>query len=165
MSTRKSMTHTIDLVKAHQEFLQLEMYTWDAYKVCLRSMKITENELWILLEIEEGSPMICQADIARSLRLPIQTVNSALTKMVNRGWIELYSLPNNRKSKGIRLTGQGKAECLPAIHLIHEAEQEALGSLSDKEINMILAIMRRYNEKLESGLQERFDPDQKQNND
>lgn len=163
--THKPLTHKIDLQKAHQEFLQLEMCTWDAYKVCLRTMKITENELWILLEIESGSPMICQADIARRLSLPIQTVNSALTKMAAKGWIELYSMPNNRKSKGIRLTEQGKAECLPSLGLIREAEHEALGILSDKEINTLLSVISRYNEKLESGLQERFDPDQKQNND
>ncbi|WP_323090375.1 MarR family winged helix-turn-helix transcriptional regulator [Allobaculum sp. JKK-2023] len=148
--------HALNLQKAHQDFLSLECQAWDVYKICLKSMNLTENELWILLEIEENQTPLRQADIARNLYLPVQTVNSALTKLTSKGLIELVSLPNNRKSKGVCLTQKGKAEFLPYLAKIHAAEQSALATLSDQEIETMLQSIRRYVTALEKNLKEQF---------
>lgn len=150
---------SVNLRTVHQEFLRLEMASWDHYKICLHSLHVTENELWILLEIDSGSDaLLCQAEIARNLALPIQTVNSALAKMAKRGWIELVPVPGNRKSKGVVFTEQGKEECLPWLEKIHQAEEQALGVLSDEEIQTLIHWIQKYNQALEQNLRSLFDP-------
>lgn len=154
---------SMNLRTVHQEFLRLEMASWDLYKICLRSLHVTENELWILLEIDSGSEtLLCQAEIARHLALPIQTVNSALGKMAKRGWIELVPVPGNRKSKGVIFTEQGKEECLPWLEKIHQAEQQALRVLSDEEIQTLIHWIQKYNQALEHNLRSLFDPKEKE---
>lgn len=156
MNQANPSEHTVSLADMHQIFLDLEMQTWDAYKICLSSLKLTENEFWILLEIGSSSLPFCQSDIARKLRLPAQTVNSALMKMTKKGWIDLVPLADNRKSKGILFTEEGRKICLPFLEKIYRAEESALGELGDDEIQRMIEYIQRYTQALEKNLQEEF---------
>ena len=139
-----------------KELLQLETSTWDIYGLAAGKLHITENELWILLEIFETDPPLCQADIARHLHLPVQTINSALSKMKKKGWLELISIKNSSRSKGVVLTEQGAKELSTSIRKIQYAEQSALDSLGEENARIMLACIRQYNARLKEEMETAF---------
>lgn len=150
------VVETGDLKALHHELLKLEYESWDVYQIACRYAGLTENELWILLETEAADGILCQADIARNCGIPIQTVNSALSKMVKKGWIELVPLPENRKTKRVVLTEEGIRRFSPMLQKIHEAEQKALGSLEPEQLRMMFQSMQQYVSELEKQFSSSF---------
>lgn len=69
------------IASMYSRLLQIETDTWDIYMAAGRKLHVTENELWILLEIFSSEKPFCQADLSRKLHLPVQTLNSALSKI------------------------------------------------------------------------------------
>lgn len=143
-------------VSMYRELLQLETDTWGIYMIAARKMEITENELCILLEIFESDPPLCQADIARKLHIPVQTLNSALSKMMKKGWIELVPVRGSHKAKGVVLTEKGMESVGPDICLIHQAEITAFESLERQKAEEMLASIRSYTIRFEKEMNALF---------
>ncbi|UNT92708.1 winged helix-turn-helix transcriptional regulator [Allobaculum sp. Allo2] len=92
----------------YNELVDLESDNWATYLTAAKTLQITENELWVLLEVFDADPPLCQADIARRIHIPVQTLNSALSKMNRKGWIDFVPIPGSQKAKGVKLTQAGR---------------------------------------------------------
>lgn len=141
-----------------KRILQLEKDSWNAYEVCEKYLGLTENELWIVLEIGDSEAILCQSDLARRLHLPIQTVNSILAKLVSRGWLERVAMPENRKVKGIVFTKKGEEECLSCLKKVYQIEQNTLRSIEPDILLTMIAATEQYTKTLRESLKEQFDP-------
>ncbi len=129
----------------HALFMKLMFEIWDVYSDCARVFGITDNELFILLDIEENiSRPISQAQIARNLCLPVQTVNSALVKLKQKGWIDLVPLEGSRKTKAVIFSEKGKAECLPMLEKIHHGEVASITEFSKEEASRLILLLQNY---------------------
>lgn len=129
----------------HDLLLRMEMEIWDLYSDCARTFHITDNEMFILLEIDENSiSPISQAQIARNLRIPVQTVNSALAKLKEKGWIELVPLEGSRKIKAVRLSLQGQIECMPMLRKIHQCEEHAIIQMGSQDASQLILLLQKY---------------------
>ncbi len=126
-------------------FKSLEFDTWNLYETCSRLLNITETEMWILLALDQSSSPVSQADIARMIRIPVQTVNSACAKMIRLGWLELQPSKTSRKSKVVVFTDAGRAECLPFAQNVRLAEARALSRLTAEEFRQMLQTKEKYN--------------------
>lgn len=137
-------------------FLQFERDSWNSYTICQKGLDLTENELWIVLEVGDAAGVLCQADLARRLHLPVQTINSALTKLIKRGWLQRVALPNNHKAKGIVFTEQGEQECLSRLEKVYAAERTAIQAIDWQTWQIILEAISQYTSVLEDSLHQAF---------
>ncbi len=144
------------IASMYSRLLQIETDTWDIYMAAGRKLHVTENELWILLEIFSSEKPFCQADLSRKLHLPVQTLNSALSKMTKKGWITLESIPGSQKSKGIFLTEAGHQATDPVLTQVRKAEQNAFESLGYAQAKAMLETIELYNNRFEKEMQERL---------
>ena len=140
------------------ELLQIETDTWEVYMIAARELGVTENELWILLDVASKEAEFCQADLARKLHIPAQTLNSALNKMTKKGWITLEPMKGSNKSKRIVLTEEGKRKAGPVVEQIHEAEMRAFGSLDHEQAVMMLTTIRLYLTRFTKEMNDLFSP-------
>lgn len=130
----------------HLKMLQFD--TWKLYENCAHILDITSTEMWILLALDQTRSPVSQADIARIIRIPVQTVNSACSKMIRRGWLELKPLKTNHKSKIVTFTDAGREKCLPFARKVQMAEAMAMSNLSAEEFRQMLHGVEKYNRHL-----------------
>lgn len=144
MQKQSRTEETRNLESQFKELLQIETDTWGVYMLAAKHLKVTENELWILLEIDSCDEILCQADISRRLHIPAQTLNSSLMKMVRKGWIAFVPVKGSQKAKGVVLTEEGLKTMGPVLKSVHQAEMTAFGSLDPEEAEAMLNAIRLY---------------------
>lgn len=128
----------------YNELVDLESDNWATYLTAAKTLQITENELWVLLEVFDADPPLCQADIARRIHIPVQTLNSALSKMNRKGWIDFVPIPGSQKAKGVKLTQAGQKKFHPVLAGIHQAETNAFASLDPEQARAMLDSIHAY---------------------
>jgi DNA-binding MarR family transcriptional regulator len=74
--------------------------------------------------------------------LPKQTVNNVIKKLCVQGYLQLEETSDNRKSKRILFTKEGKEYAEPMIKHIRNAE--AMEQLSDSHQDELIYIMEQY---------------------
>lgn len=84
-----------------------------------------------------------QNEIADDLGIPKQTVNSAIAKLVDNGYLTLTKRPVPRNSKSVSLTDSGTELCNKCILPVMEAEERALSKLTPKEHELFLSIFEK----------------------
>lgn len=125
----------------------------ELYREAAKRSGFSECEFWILyyLRTEYGEPM--QSGICNSFYLPKQSIHSALKKLEADGYI-MQGAGENKRSKRIALTEQGKMLCRRTVDHVIEAEQGALGSLSEAEQEAFMNIFDRYTEQFKQNMRE-----------
>lgn len=113
----------------------------------------SDTQYWILYILYNfyGKKTYTQYEIAEELGIPKQTVNSAIAKFVERGYLSLTQRPGPRNSKTVELTEDGFALCEKCIRPLLDAEERALTKFSEEEHIRFLQIYEKrfetiYNE-------------------
>lgn len=114
------------------------------YRNALSRSGTSENEFWIwyALLIMEGE--YSQQDICDEWSLSKQTVNTIITNMVKKGYVELKVVPGTRNKKIICVTETGREYGEQIIIPIAEAEQKALEKVPLKERLACAAAFSKY---------------------
>ncbi len=100
--------------------------------------KITN--LSALYEIENGTPKrLCEPGF-----LPKQTVNTAVTAFYKKGWIRMQRLPENRWTKAIHFTDEGRREAEGILQKVRDSEHQEMKDLSKAEREQLLSLTERY---------------------
>jgi len=95
--------------------------------------------LYVLYSADDGE-LITQNDIAGIFGLPKQTLNSAISKLSALGWVTLTQCAGPRNKKTLALTDTGMEICIKHIKPLCEAEERALGRLTDEEKETFLSL-------------------------
>ena len=82
------------------------------YDAFARRSGVSVTEFWALLYVSEG--VTEQHELARTLSLSRQTVNSAISKLVERGYVELVPDATDRRVKHVHLTPAGEELVRPS---------------------------------------------------
>ncbi|MCD8111131.1 MAG: MarR family winged helix-turn-helix transcriptional regulator [Clostridiales bacterium] len=114
-----------------------------AYSDYARSVGISYTSLQILKYIT-GTENCTQKSICQMSFLPKQTVNSIITGFYKKGYIELRELPEDRRTKTVHLTEQGKAYMETFSPHIENAEYEAMQALSEQQRTALLECIQLY---------------------
>ena len=91
-------------------------------------------------------------DICRLSGLSKQTVNSAMKKLENDGYIRLFNT-NDRRSKQVSLTPKGMALAENTVDRIIEKETDALAGMAADEKETFLQLYQKYNNLLNTKMQ------------
>lgn len=79
----------------------------ELYRSAVKTMGLPDCAFWILYTLRESSETLTQSDVCYTLYQPKQTVNSALKKLADGGYIVL-SEQKDRRSKPLSLTEKGQ---------------------------------------------------------
>ena len=116
----------------------------DIYYRYAGAFGVTDTELCILYSLHEHDGEYLQSDICRDWHCSLQTVHTAIKNMEKRGLIELTCQTGNKKNKYIHLSEAGK-ELIDRIMVpLVKAEEEAFGMLSEEEQDVLLPLLQKY---------------------
>lgn len=113
------------------------------YSDYARSIGISYTEMHILNLIAVTEDCT-QKILCEKIFLPKQTVNSIITAIYKKGWIELKEKPDDRRVKTVKLTKAGQEYVDEYIMPIMEAEETAMASLSDKDSETLVRTMGEF---------------------
>lgn len=105
---------------------------------------LSDPAFWVLYTLyEEEDIVYTQNDLVSMWSYPKQTLNYAVGRMVESGWIRLEQLPGGRNRKAVVLTEEGERFCAENILPLMLAEERSLLVLTAEERELLL----RLNEK------------------
>ena len=126
------------------------IHEWDAvYEEYAKSVGLSYTGLIVLYEIYEIENCT-QKKLGEYCFIPKQTVNSAIRKLEQEGYLTLSN--GKGHSKHILLTESGHTLLKETIFPIVEAENEAFTELSFEECNLLLKLHSKYT----TALREKF---------
>lgn len=122
---------------------QNEKMLEDLYHNYAASLGLSDSALWILYIVWIQGDGCTQKEICDSWSYTKQTINSALNSLEKQGLIRRMPLADNRKSKQVVLTAEGRAFAQKAVLPMLEAETASLGRLSERERADLLALTEK----------------------
>ncbi len=127
----------------------------DIYRGLSKFYGLSECAFWILYTLRVSETPVTQSDICGVMFQPKQTVNSALKKLENEGYINLNSAAN-RRFKEIFLTKTGITLAQNTVdHVIH-AEIEALSTMSSEEFTNFMQLFGKFTKTLKHQMDNRI---------
>ena len=115
----------------------------DVYRSAAKSCGISECAFWILYTLRVEEKSFTQAEICEFLIEPKQTVNSALKKLEEEGYLTL-SAGADQRSKRVCLTEKGERFVKAHVDRVPEAEAAALGAMTAAERDALIRLTGRY---------------------
>lgn len=112
------------------------------YEEWAKEQGLSSNGMLVLYSFYSGEEICTQKTICQKWGIPKQTVNTILKDLEQKGYVEMLSLPEDKRNKQIRLTSAGKAYA-----------DTVIGKLQEKEMYVVermgLAQLHRMNDGLE----------------
>ena len=136
------MDNTDNLRKKLYEYNNVLKSVDDCYRNIAKRHGLSEAAFWTLYTLRMEPESITQSDVCTVLYQPKQTVNSALKKLESKGYITLT--PTGAHTKNIALTESGTQLCEKTVDKVIKAECDALGEMSDEDIETMTALHKMY---------------------
>lgn len=126
----------------------------DLYRQIARRFGLSECAFWILYSLREANASLTQSKLCYALSQPKQTINSALKKMEECGYIELLS-GQDRRRKQLQLTSKGELLAQETVDKVIILENQAFDTFSEEEQELFLRLLHKYTDNLKANLSER----------
>lgn len=124
-------------------------HIWRAY-AALSGLSDTAFLILCTLRIDgEGQT---QNHIAALWHLAPQSVNSAVRRLTELGYLRLEKQPGSGNSKALYLTPEGRHFCSGQVDALRRAEEEALGQLSQDDLELYIELTHRLTTAMEASL-------------
>ncbi len=109
----------------------------------LESMELTASQGHIMAFLAHQEQAPCPRDIEKELRLSHPTVSGLLSRLEQKGFIELRSDPDDRRCKRVYILPKGR-QCHDLMHLtILENERRIVEDFSPQEQEQFAALLHR----------------------
>lgn len=118
--------------------------TDQVYHQMARICGLPDCAFWILYLLRESEVKYTQSGVSENLSLSRQTVNSALKKLQQEGYIAMAPGESNRKNKPLRLTHRGEELCRNTVDLVLQAEINTLARFTPEERESFLSLQEQY---------------------
>lgn len=113
------------------------------YRDAAKALGMSDCAFWILYSLRCDSDALTQSNICSTMFQPKQTVNSALKKLRDDGYIDMADTLDHR-GKLIRLTPKGIKLVEKTIDLVVAAEYETLRGLPEDEQSELIRLLRKH---------------------
>lgn len=111
--------------------------------------ELSNTEFWILYAISHTVQMT-QKDLCNDYFFPVQTINSAISKLQKKDLVELKVIPKTRNCKQIMLTDKGMDFVSKTINKADEIEKNAFLMFTEEEREVYLSLFKRHIENLKN---------------
>ncbi len=105
---------------------------------------LSDSSLWLLYALNDAEKPLTQAEICGEWSISKQTLNSAIKKMKDGGYITLESIDTNKKTKHIVLTPSGYELAQQTAGSMAQAERQALADLTNEEREMLVSLSEKH---------------------
>lgn len=109
---------------------------------------LSDTAMWVLYLVSCDDKIHTQQELCQTRFFPKQTINTAITKLVQKGYATLKPLPNTKNKKQILLTQQGTEFVKQTVNKLVEAETVAYEQISTEELLAYLELSKRINANL-----------------
>lgn len=114
------------------------------YSEIISSAGISGSAFWILYALSDSAQEYTQQRFSEEWSFPKQTVKSAIKSLVEKGYISLSCISNQRKEKSIRLTSDGNLFMQKCVKPVLEAEQMAFSKMTVHEQLLYVELAQKY---------------------
>jgi len=114
-----------------------------AYSKIAAGCGVTTNAMTVLTLLYKHRTPMTQNELSKDLYLPKQTVTGVLDTLEKRGLVTRSIDPNDRRSRVITLTEEGRSEGRRIGREMRRIELAAIGVLSDEEKTALVDIMEK----------------------
>lgn len=103
------------------------------YRGVAAAFGLSDCSMWVLYYLQSAEGPLSQQDLIGLMLFPKQTINSAVSGLVGKGYVTLEMIPNTKNRKRILLTDEGRAFAEKTVVRMIKAEQRAVSEMSDIE--------------------------------
>ncbi len=125
----------------------------ELYRGLARTMGLPDGAFWILYTLRERDEAVTQREICDAIYLSKQTVNSALKKLEQEGYLVLNG-QKDRRSKQIRLTEKGVTLAANTVDRVFAFENRTWAGLTEEEQEIFLRLFHKYTALLKKNMRE-----------
>ncbi len=122
------------------QYCRLRDVQYAAYELYARKHHLTAKELFVLDIIWFAAEGCLQTDICQRLSATKQTISAIVKKFQKRGYISLTESEADRRNKIIHFTSAGIEYAKKIIPPAANAEIDAMGELSEKDIAELVRL-------------------------
>lgn len=123
------------------------------YQAASVKYDLPEGSLWILYFLIFSDEEVTQLDIAERMMLPKQTINSATSKLAEKGLVSLKKIDGSKK-KRILLTEEGKRFTDETVRHVLNAECRAVEKMGEEKIKRYIKLYSEFYECMEGEFKE-----------
>ncbi len=134
-----------------EAFRRVDKKITAVYNSAIKRSGVSLSESWILLMVWDGVSV--QKEIARQLCWSKQTVNSACSKLAERGLICLEPSASDRRERIVALTEKGREFSRRHIGRMEALEERIWRGFAPEERRLVVALLERYCHQLRQGLE------------
>ena len=96
--------------------------------------------MWILYYVSIAEEDISQQELQELMMFPKQTINSAVSGLVKKGYVSLEMIPGTRNRKRILLTKEGEAFTENTVGKLVKAEINAMSEMGDEKMQQYIEL-------------------------
>lgn len=89
---------------------------------------------------------LTQKDICDRTSQAKQTINLIISKLLEDGYVTVTEVPENKRTKLVRLTDRGREWCRETVLHVTWAEDTAMSMLSTEEQQQLVSLSRKFTE-------------------
>ena len=116
----------------------------EIYERWAKAHGITSNTLFVIHTINEYPDRCTPSVLCKCLLLSKQTVNSILNRLERDGYIQRSEAQEDKRSRFITFTPEGKSFAKNILDALYRYEEEALSRLSDAQRSAMLETSHGY---------------------
>lgn len=120
-----------------RRYYEVWQETNSVYEEWAKAHGISLNCLLMLVSIDEGGEGCTQKKISSQWMIPKQTVNMLLKDLENKHFVELFPLPQDKRTKQIRFTPEGKAYADAVLSELRKAELFVIEKMGLERIRIL----------------------------
>lgn len=116
------------------------------------------NYVSTILYMLRAADMTTQKEMAECYGMPKQTVNTVISELHKKGYIQLIPDENDKRSKIIKLTDKGEKYADEIIDPLLACEKKVLAEMGEERVEMLIDTMKQYADLLEKTMREYRSP-------
>lgn len=112
------------------------------HNIALRCV-LSDCAFWILYVLFNETGPVSQVRLSTEWYYSKQTVNSAISSLIDKGLVKLAPASEGRHRKQILLTEKGLVYADRVVNLVNDIEQKAFSRLTQGERETLLSLLRK----------------------
>ena len=121
------------------------METSQLYETWARRRGLSFYELLVVLSITETEEAVFHKDICRRFTIPKQTVHAIIKTLADKGWLELEVSEQDRRSRKLCLTAEGREQAAQIVQSLQEHEARVWLRLEVDRAEQLIEYTALYN--------------------
>ena len=110
------------------------------YRQAALQFGLSECAMWVLYFLISSDEPLTQHQLTEKIMFPKQTINSAVSNLARKGYLELQVMPEMRSRKQIVLTPDGEELARSTVRKMRTAEERAVKALRQEKIEQFIAL-------------------------